>query len=273
MKLYSHFWQQASLILIGHGSTINLDSCLPTYQHTQEIKKRNLFADVQPAFWKEHPSFQETLKQIKTEKIYLVPNFIAEGYFTQTIIPQEFNRLNVSHKFQLYFCRPVGTHPSMTQALLHRAQTVTSPPPPEETCLLLVGHGTERHENSGHTLYEQVKKLNQLKIYREVKGAFMEQPPFIKDWLTLTTLPNVIVVPFFIANGLHSYEDIPVLLSLTTKVDTSHFSKSIFQKNPYPIHQRQLWYTQAIGTEAYMTDVILDIIHEYDTTHLRQNFQ
>lgn len=269
MKPHSPWWQQASLVLIGHGSTLNLDSCLPTYQHARAIKKRNLFADVQPTFWKEHPSFQETLNQIKTEQVYLVPNFMAEGYFTQTIIPQEFNRLNASHQFQFHFCRPVGTHPSMTQALLHRAQTVTSPPSPEETCLLLVGHGTERHENSGNTLYQQVEYLNQLKLYREVKGAFMEQPPFIKDWAALTSLPNVIVVPFFIADGLHSYEDIPVLLGLMNQVDTSLASKSLFQQNPYHIGQRRLWYTPAIGTETYISDVILDLVHEYDAAHLR----
>ena len=40
----------------------------------------------------------------------------------------------------------------------------------------------------------------------------MEQAPFVKDWRTLTDCPDVIVVPFFISDGLHSYEDIPVLL-------------------------------------------------------------
>ena len=270
MKPASYAWRQTSLILIGHGSTINLDSCLPTHQHAQALKKRNLFAKVLPAFWKEHPSFQETLSQIKTKEIYLVPNFIAEGYFTQTIIPQEFNRLNSTYHFQLHFCRPVGTHPSMTQALLHRAQILASPPPPKETCLLLVGHGTERHEDSGNTLYEQVERLKQLNLYQEVQGAFMEQFPFIKDWPHLTSLSNIIVIPFFISNGLHSYEDIPVLLGLTEKVDTSLLKESIFQKSPYQIKGRKIWYTPAIGTETYLADVILDLINEYDKDHPRQ---
>ncbi|MEZ5405938.1 MAG: CbiX/SirB N-terminal domain-containing protein [Verrucomicrobiia bacterium] len=269
MKFNNPFWKQTTLVLVGHGSTINLDSSLPTFQHAKAIKKRNLFANVLPALWKEHPSFQETLSQIKTKEIYLVPNFIAEGYFTQTIIPEEFNRLNAEHHFQLHFCRPVGTHASMTQALLHRAQKVISPPPPLETCLLLVGHGTERHENSGATLYDQVHRLKQKKIYAEVQGAFMEQAPHIKDWPQLTTQPNVIVVPFFISNGLHSYEDIPILLGLAKKVDSSLSPELLFEQNPYHVHERRLWYTPAIGTEPDIADVILDLICEYDATHAR----
>lgn len=269
MKSNNPFWKQATLVLIGHGSTINLDSSLPTFQHAKALKKRNLFADVLPAFWKEHPSFQETLSQVKTKDVYLVPNFIAEGYFTQTIILQEFNRLNDKHHFRLHFCRPVGTHTSMTQALLHRAQSVVSPPPPQETCLLLVGHGTERHENSGTTLYDQVEYLKQKKIYREVQGAFMEQAPYIKDWLKLTNQPNIVVVPFFIANGLHSYEDIPVLLGIVEKVDTSLSHESLFQQNPYHLQNRQLWYTPAIGTESNMAEVILDLVREYDANLAR----
>ncbi|MBX7157774.1 MAG: cobalamin biosynthesis protein CbiX [Verrucomicrobiae bacterium] len=269
MKSDNPFWKQATLVLVGHGSTINLDSSLPTFQHAKALKTRDVFANVLPAFWKEHPSFEETFDQIKTKEVYLVPNFIAEGYFTQTIIPQEFNRLNIECHFQLYFCRPVGTHPSMTQTLLHRAQNVISPPPPHETCLLLVGHGTERHENSGVTLYDQVNRLKQKKIYAEVQGAFMEQAPYVKDWPQLTAQPNVVVVPFFIANGLHSYEDIPVLLGLVKKVDSSLLSESLFKQNPYHVHDRHLWYTPAIGTEPEIVDVILDLICEYDATHAR----
>ncbi len=40
----------------------------------------------------------------------------------------------------------------------------------------------------------------------------MEEPPLVAEWGDrLTETEHVVVVPFFIADGLHSFEDIPVL--------------------------------------------------------------
>ena len=47
-----------------------------------------------------------------------------------------------------------------------------------------------------------------------ILSTYMEEPPLIADWATLTDTPNVVVVPFFISDGLHSYQDIPVLLGI-----------------------------------------------------------
>ena len=47
-----------------------------------------------------------------------------------------------------------------------------------------------------------------------VLNVYMEEPPLVSDWRKLTESPNVVVVPFFISDGLHGYEDIPVLLGI-----------------------------------------------------------
>ena len=45
----------------------------------------------------------------------------------------------------------------------------------------------------------------------------MEEEPLISKWDEYATQPNVVVVPFFISDGLHSYEDIPVLLGIAAE--------------------------------------------------------
>jgi sirohydrochlorin cobaltochelatase len=89
----------------------------------------------------------------------------------------------------------------------------------------------------------------------------MEQPPFVKDWRTLSHCPDVIVVPFFISDGLHSFEDIPVLLGLTHNISEQGFT------NPHRENQRRLWYATAIGTEAFMADVILAQVQQFQNQH------
>src|SRR3712207_2344560 len=82
----------AALLIVGHGSTVNLDSSPPSRAHAAEIRRRGLFAEVACCFWKEEPSMRDALlffESAAIKDVYVVPNFISEGYFTQTVIPRE----------------------------------------------------------------------------------------------------------------------------------------------------------------------------------------
>ena len=80
----------------------------------------------------------------------------------------------------------------------------------------------------------------------------MEEPPLVSDWRKLTKTENVVVVPFFISDGLHSYEDIPRLLGIAAA------RGEIFRQNPYSIDRRSLFYAPSIGTDPCFADIILE---------------
>jgi sirohydrochlorin cobaltochelatase len=103
--------------------------------------------------------------------------------------------------------------------------------------------------------------------FAEVVDAYMEEAPLVAEWDKLTTAPNVVVVPFFIADGLHSYQDIPVLLGMAEDEGKAASQSDVFRHNPYELRGRQIYYSSAIGTEALMADVILDQVAEYDLRH------
>ena len=67
----------------------------------------------------------------------------------------------------------------------------------------------------------------------------MEEAPLISDWARLTTTPNVVVVPFFISDGLHSYQDIPVLLGIEPGPTAAAGQRAIFRRNPHQLHGRE----------------------------------
>jgi sirohydrochlorin cobaltochelatase len=77
------------------------------------------------------------------------------------------------------------------------------------------------------------------------------------------------VVPFFISDGLHSYEDIPVLLGISGESTgaVSATAGEIFKRNPYKLHGRDLYYASAIGTEPLFADVILDQVAAFDAMY------
>lgn len=263
--------KNTALIIVGHGSTLNPDSSTPTHQHADEIRRRGLFEEVVCAFWKEEPSMREVYYAVESREIYIVPNFISEGYFCQQILPREL-RLDgpVTQRGgkTLYYCDPVGIHPSMTRLLLKRADEVASGVPRDQTCLIIVGHGTSLNENSRKAIEDQVKFIREGGYgFAEVLDAYMEEAPFVAKWQELSTAPNVVVVPFFIADGLHSYQDIPVLLGIESEPTAALSQNDVFRHNPHALQGRNLYYSSAIGTESLMAEVILDQVNDFKKKH------
>src|SRR2546423_12327544 len=82
-------FSDAALVLIGHGSTRNADSSAPVYQHAGELRRRHIFAQVQECFWKQEPKISEVVGGVGARRVFLVPVFISEGYFTTEAIPLE----------------------------------------------------------------------------------------------------------------------------------------------------------------------------------------
>jgi sirohydrochlorin cobaltochelatase len=174
----------------------------------------------------------------------------------------------------------------MTELLLKRASEVAPGVNPTESSLLIVAHGTDLNENSAVAAKREAEKIRSLGKYASVLNVYMEEPPLVSDWRKLTKTRNAVVVPFFISDGLHSYEDIPRLLgiaarhsersraksrnpvalpqgSITGSLDSARDDvetkkRSIFRRNPYKIDDRLLFYAPSIGTDPGFADIILE---------------
>ena len=257
----------SALLIVAHGSTVNPDSSAPTLAHAVEIRGRKIFAQVGCAFWKEEPSLRDALFLFDPESIRevcVVPNFISEGYFTQTVIPRELELNGAITKRpsgQTWrYCQPVGNHPAVTELLLKRAREIAPGVDPAESSLLIVAHGTDLNENSAVAAKREAEKIRGLGKFAAVLNVYMEEPPLVSEWRTLTKTANVVVVPFFISDGLHSYEDIPRLIGIANGRSTipSHAARGgIFRANPYRINGRSLFYAPSIGTDPGFADIII----------------
>jgi sirohydrochlorin cobaltochelatase len=259
--------EAVGLLIIGHGSTVNPDSSAPTLAHAAEIRRRQIFAQVQCAFWKEEPSLRDArflFDPATIREVWVVPNFISEGYFTQTVIPRELElngRITTRLSGQTWnYAEPVGNHPSMTDLLVQRAREIAPSVPETDTSLLIVAHGTDLNENSAVAAKREAEKIRGLGRYANVLNVYMEEFPLVSDWRVLTSTPNVVVVPFFISDGLHSYEDIPRLLGIAVERSTSAANRKseVFRREPYRIDDRSLFYASAIGTDPRVADIIVE---------------
>jgi sirohydrochlorin cobaltochelatase len=275
LKVSSVRSDDSGLLIVAHGSTVNPDSSAPTLAHAAEIRRRKIFADVECAFWKEEPSLRDAIFLFDPESIrevYVVPNFISEGYFTQSVVPRELElngRTTTRPNGQIWkYCEPVGSHPLITELLLKRAREIAPEVDPAETSLLIVAHGTDLNENSAVAAKREAEKIRSLGTFAEVLNVYMEEAPLVSDWRKLTKTRNVVAVPFFISDGLHSYEDIPRLIGIVVAADVDRGRPGsappatargeIFRNNPYRVDGRQLFYAPSIGTDPGFADIIIE---------------
>ncbi len=272
-------YSDAALVLVGHGSTLNADSAAPTHQHAAELRRRGVFAQVVECFWKEEPAVCGVLRGVFAPRVFVVPLFISEGYFTEEVIPRElgfcqpgqkdFPRVQQRGGQTLHYCGPVGTHPNMTNVLLARARAVVERypfpalPKPSNTALFIAGHGTGNNENSRKAIERQVELIRALGVYAEAHPVFMEEEPRIGDCWRMAQARNLVMVPFFISDGLHSYEDIPVMLGEpAAAVQERLRSGQPTWRNPTERHGKRLWYAPSIGSEPLLAEVIIERVRD-----------
>ena len=272
-------YSDAALVLVGHGSTLNAESSAPTYQHADELRRRGLFAQVVECFWKLEPSIAGVLRGVFAPRVFIVPLFISEGYFTEQVIPRElglcandqpdFPRVQRRGAQTLFYCGPIGTHASMTEVILARARSIIEQhpfpraPKPKDIALFIAGHGTGNNENSRVAIERQVELIRARDEYAEVHAAFMEEDPRIGECYRLARAKHIVMVPFFISDGLHSCEDIPMLLGESEKTVRERMrGGQPTWRNPTEKNGKLVWYTASIGSEPHLTDVILERVGE-----------
>jgi sirohydrochlorin cobaltochelatase len=274
-------FSDAALVLVGHGSTLNADSSAPTYQHADELRRRGIFGQVIECFWKLEPNVAGVMRGVFAPRVFVVPLFISEGYFTEQVIPRElglcandepnFPRVQQHGSQRISYCGPVGTHDTMTEVILSRAREVVEKypfpriPKPKETTLFVAGHGTGNNENSRKAIERQVELIRAREIFADVQPVFMEEEPRIGDCYKMAATRNIVMVPFFISDGLHSFEDIPQMLGEAKKtVEERMKNGQPTWRNPTERNSKLVWYSRSIGNEPHIADVILERVREID---------
>jgi sirohydrochlorin cobaltochelatase len=261
-----------ALVIAAHGSHLNAGSSTPTFDHADTIRAVGAFDAVRECFWKEQPHFREVLRTVEADEVYVVPLFISEGYFTEQVIPRELRldewdpdqwdsdgtaathaTLTAADTGQtVHYCGPVGTHDSMSDVIVQRAESVTGDPDVGAGVgLAVVGHGTERNENSAKAIEYHADRIRDRGRFDEVKALFMDEDPEVDDVADFFTTDDVVVVPLFVADGYHTQEDIPEDMGLTDDYRAGW-------DTPTTVEGHRIWYSGAVGTEPLLADVVLE---------------
>jgi sirohydrochlorin cobaltochelatase len=242
-----------ALLLVGHGSHLSGDSATPLYEHAARIRALGVFDEVQEAFWKEEPSLRDALELLECDDVFVVPLFLAEGYFTCQVVPRELGlgspRVERGGR-RVHYCTPVGAHARMSAMILRRAAETCGRSADEQrrTALVIIGHGTERSATSGDTVYRLTRELRARGEFGEVDCGFLDEAPHIEEVVERVTCDRIVLVPFFVSEGWHSRTTIPADLQLRGTVTHRN--------------GRRIWYTPPVGTLPEMAEIIVEVARQ-----------
>jgi len=277
----------AAVVLIGHGSSKNAQSGEAVIRQAENLRRRKIFAEVREAFWKQEPKLLDGAKEITAARVFFVPMFVSEGYFSEGVIPKALgfdidycrrqrketqtspSPSQVVSCSEWFYCKPVGSHEGMTEVLLSRAREVVKEfpfpraPKESEITLFIAGHGTEQDENSRKSIERQADLIRARNIYGGVEAVFLEEEPKISRCYELAKTRSIVVVPFFIGEGMHVQEDIPILLGEPERVVKKRLQKGKSPwRNPTERKEKLLWYAESVGNDPRLAEVILERVKE-----------
>ena len=286
-------FSDAALVVMGHGSTRHAQSTATTYQHAAELRRRGLFREVLEAFWLVEPKVSGLWERVRAPRVFIVPLFLSEGYFTEQALPvalglkterqTQFPRVQRRSGQTIHYCHPLGDHPQITEVILARARDVVAQAPggatslsphaadggdrnvaaPMGTALILAGHGSGKSDMSRENLDQQVAIIRARKSYAEVHGVFLEETPRIEECYRLARATNWVVVPYFISDGLHTMEDLPVRLGEPPELVQARLRAGEFPwRNPAERNGKRIWLARCLGTEPKLADLILERVEE-----------
>ena len=209
----------------------------------------------------------------------MVPWFLTRGYFVEKVLAEQF----ASTPIPVRISDPIGARPEIVDLVRARAERlfaaqfkfkfnlkraiegllgIAKPEGDgrsemgdgiklEHTSLLLASHGTPLHKGSRVAADGLAQELGK-DGYRVARAMFLEEEPKIADWRQVAAPEGpVMVLPHFLAGGLHGSEDVPGLLGIPHGREGWH-----------KVDGRWIGYGAPIGQPEEMTELVLKMVEE-----------
>ena len=178
------------------------------------IAALDLFSDVEACCLFGQPDLESRLESIASRPVFVVPLLMAEGY-TYDLLAERLRSLQARLSQRVTLCRPVGSHPGVTDLItataLGRCQEQDWRP--EDTGLVIIGHGTPRHVNSSRSLRHHAEAIDSTHRFAAVSVAFLDDAPRLPETVLESTASHLVAVGLFADAGPHGADDVSGLLA------------------------------------------------------------
>ncbi len=244
-----------ALVLAGHGSHISAETAGVVWAYVDRLRHLGVADEITACFWKEQPAFSQALESVAADEVVIVPVFTAQGYFTREVLPAEMGLagpLTRRGKRRIHLTPTVGEHKLLDGIVDARLRETIARCglQPGATAAAIIGHGTPRNRNSRAAAKAQANRLRALGWLNEVIAVYLDDEPAIPSVYDNTCSPNIIALPYFLAEGSHVTLDVPRALGLSPG------------QTAESVNGRQVYYCQPVGADESICAVILQLARE-----------
>jgi sirohydrochlorin cobaltochelatase len=112
-----------ALVLVGHGSKYNDDDVLPYY--VKYFESTGQFSEVRACYLERDPRVENILKDLTSDRVYIMPLLLAHGYHTKVTIPEALG-IHQPHDFvagkEIYYMEPIGRSEQIATLIRQRIE-------------------------------------------------------------------------------------------------------------------------------------------------------
>lgn len=212
-----------AILVIGYGSSLPYaaETLEAQADRLRQLQKAPVYTAYDRVNRPDIPSAVQRLAADGIEETAVIPFFIADGVITREHIPAKLGLPQYGdgtaqvggRPLRFRFGRAVGSDPRVAGILQRRAAEAGATP---ASGLLVIGHGSVARENAAVT--EEVARQLRAAGYVHTEIGYNEFcGPSIEEALGKLMdagVPQITVLPLFIACGLHLKEEIPAKLGL-----------------------------------------------------------
>lgn len=199
---------------------------------------------------------ENALDGVGEEQVIIVPDFLAEGYFTRQVVPAKLG--DKLRSANICCTPPVGTHPMMAEIINDMAREVLGDWTVEQTSLLVVGHGSGKNPCSKQSLLGHLQEVRNNTDFAQVADLWLEELPLVSSWKEVATKRHIIVIPYLLNDGQHGGWDIPAELGLS--LDQQIHGQT------HDVESHQIRLTPALGTSPRFAEVISQLAEIWGQT-------
>ena len=244
-----------ALILAGHGSHISANTAGIVWDCVDRLRGLGVADEITACFWKEAPAFSAALDTVIADDVVVVPLFTARGYFTSQVLPSEMGlsgALTRRGQRRIHLTPSLGEHERLDAIVDRRLQAVIERHalPGAQTAIAVIGHGTRRSRQSQDTARQQADRLRAIGWASEVAAVYLDDDPDIPSIYRSTSAPNILALPWFLADGSHVSLDLPRALGISGQHDVEE------------AQGRRIYVCAPVGDAASLCQAILDLARD-----------
>jgi sirohydrochlorin ferrochelatase len=206
--------EDVAVVLAAHGDRAGPAPNTTLLSHRDALRASGAFRHVAAGVLKGEPMLETALAeaaQSGAAQTFIYPLFMADGYFTKTVLPQRI--ASAGYGSHCTLLTPLGLDPRLPDLMLDQAAATakSAQVSPASARRLVVGHGSKFGPASAEATRRVAEDLRRAGSFSHVETAFLEEPPFLLEKLCDNAVPTI-VTGFFSGEGLHAGEDVPAAI-------------------------------------------------------------